>query len=350
MSSKLPYKQAANVERRTWDKEAYEARAKARRAAETSSNNGPQSSLHHKHKPTVAGDANDNSNDNSNANTSALRNKEEFQKAETGAQGPMNSKRAFLKARRNKVDLEGKLGTSEIINAELAAASSTIDDTNTNSIQLKLKLDGDQEGEGEACTKITDGVTKTIGGVGWHCKVCDCFLKDSLTYLDHINGRKHQRALGYSMRIAKSTTEEVVSKLDQLAQEQQKVNEVKRFVKVKMGGDGFDDDEDGGMNEFEAVVRKKDEEIEKRKADRKKRREERKRRIREERKQLGHPQKVVQPGAKSTDTNAVDTGNSGNGNGNDEVKETMVEEEQEEDDDGGVDPDLAAIMGFSGFS
>ena len=30
MSSSLPYKQAANVERRTWDKEAYEAKANAR--------------------------------------------------------------------------------------------------------------------------------------------------------------------------------------------------------------------------------------------------------------------------------------------------------------------------------
>eukprot|EP01083_Nonionella_stella_P292470 994696_1 len=34
MSSKLPYKQAANVERRTWDKETYEAKAKARQASE----------------------------------------------------------------------------------------------------------------------------------------------------------------------------------------------------------------------------------------------------------------------------------------------------------------------------
>ena len=40
MSSKLPYKQAANVERRTWDKETYEAKAKARVQAENNDKSG----------------------------------------------------------------------------------------------------------------------------------------------------------------------------------------------------------------------------------------------------------------------------------------------------------------------
>ena len=35
---------------------------------------------------------------------------------------------------------------------------------------------------------------------GYWCDVCQCLLKDSMAYLDHINGKKHQRALGYSMR------------------------------------------------------------------------------------------------------------------------------------------------------
>jgi U4/U6.U5 tri-snRNP component SNU23 len=90
----------------------------------------------------------------------------------------MGSKRAFLKSRTQKVDLEGKLGTTEIIDP--AAASATKSNLSDNDV-----------------LKPSSGVTKCSDGVGWHCRVCDCFLKDSLTYLDHINinGRKHQRYL-----------------------------------------------------------------------------------------------------------------------------------------------------------
>merc|ERR1712014_534951 len=48
---------------------------------------------------------------------------------------------------------------------------------------------------------------------GFYCsilkKVCQCLLKDSLTYLDHINGKWHQRALGLTMRVEKSGVEKV---------------------------------------------------------------------------------------------------------------------------------------------
>lgn len=49
---------------------------------------------------------------------------------------------------------------------------------------------------------------------GFYCETCDCLLRDSHTYLDHVNGKKHQRALGMSMKIKHSTLDDVRSRLD----------------------------------------------------------------------------------------------------------------------------------------
>lgn len=263
MSSNLPYKQAANVERRTWDKQAYEDRAKARLEAE---NDGSDTQTLHK---PVKGDS-----------LFIEVEKEEFQRAEEGAIGPLNSKRAFLKARANKVDLESKLGKTEVI-------SSSVD--------------------------ISDGVKKSATGLGWHCRVCDCYLKDSLTYLDHINGKKHQRNLGYSMRTAKSTASEVVSKLDELAKAQE--------IQKREGNNTMLSHLDGqveDINLFDELVTRRDKDLAKRKEERKRRREERK----------------LQQNEKRSDATTND------------------EEQAKEDDDNEVptNTDIAALMGFSSFS
>ena len=102
-----------------------------------------------------------------------------------------------------------------------------------------------------------NAVTKS--GIGWHCKVCDCFLKDSHTYLDHINGRKHQRNLGYSMRVERSTKEQVSSKLAAL---------VKQKQQAKMASSEFDDVEAEEEELYHNVVKAKDEELKRKKEER----------------------------------------------------------------------------------
>ena len=44
---------------------------------------------------------------------------------------------------------------------------------------------------------------------GYYCSVCDCILRDSMSYLDHINGKYHNRALGMTMRVERSNADQV---------------------------------------------------------------------------------------------------------------------------------------------
>jgi len=156
---------AGNV-RRTWDKEAYELKARER-AAQAEAGAGAEGG----------------SVDAETAEGGAVRRsggsevKEEFLPAAAGAAGPVGSVRAFVKAREGKLDLDSKVGKTQIVTA----------------------------------AAIEAGV-----GAGYWCEVCSCVLKDSVAYLDHINGKKHQRTLGYSMRVERVGADTVKSKLEAL--------------------------------------------------------------------------------------------------------------------------------------
>jgi hypothetical protein len=117
MSSNLNYKQVANVERRTWDVKEYEQKAKAR--ADGDAKAGDKRPL---------------------ATATKTEEKEEFRPAEEGAAGPERSKRAFLQARRDKVDIDSKVGSTEIVSAEAVAMTSTKLDDATGSIKVRFKV------------------------------------------------------------------------------------------------------------------------------------------------------------------------------------------------------------------
>jgi len=66
----------------------------------------------------------------------------------------------FLQVRDYKVDLTANVGRMQVVNATVGAA-----------------------------------------GPGFYCKVCDCVVKDSINYLDHINGKRRtwQESFGPSV-------------------------------------------------------------------------------------------------------------------------------------------------------
>ena len=147
--------------RKSWDKELYEAKAKARLGLE-------------------GGDGADGDDDNEKSMKAKVSTKEEFIPASKDAAGPEGSQRAFLKPRESKIDLESKAGKTELFTP--------------NIVDTK----------------------RGVSGPGYRCEVCDCVLKDSASYLDHINGKKHLRALGFSMRVERSDTDQVKSRLDSI--------------------------------------------------------------------------------------------------------------------------------------
>ncbi|PVU89525.1 hypothetical protein BB561_005294 [Smittium simulii] len=124
--------------RKTWDKEEYEKRARAR-------------------ENMLKGESNENGSTKKKDSAVSI-------------------EKAHLVARDKKIDLSGMVGKTQIVQV--------------SSISAKQP--------------------------GYYCKVCDCTMKDSITYLDHINGKKHHQNLNMSLKIKRDTVVDVKEKLAML--------------------------------------------------------------------------------------------------------------------------------------
>jgi U4/U6.U5 tri-snRNP component SNU23 len=133
-------------------------------------------------------------------------------------------------------------------------------------------------------TQVVTPVAPLSQQAGYFCSVCECVVKDSANYLDHINGKKHQRALGMSMRVERASLQQVQERFESLKRK-------------KTVGSFTEQD-------FDSRVEKQREEEEERKRSKREKKKEKKREK--------------------------------------EVKEEFVGD--------GADADIAALMGFEGFS
>ncbi|CAH1390325.1 unnamed protein product [Nezara viridula] len=102
--------------------------------------------------------------------------------------------------------------------------------------------------------EIIDTAThKSFLSGGFHCSVCDIIVKNDILYLDHLNGRRHQKHLGRSLKTRRASVQEVRYKLrskkkeleeskytndletpkPDIEEEEQKVTDMEVFKKAK---------------------------------------------------------------------------------------------------------------------
>ncbi|CAG8715573.1 12025_t:CDS:2, partial [Dentiscutata heterogama] len=75
-------------------------------------------------------------------------------------------------------------------------------------------------------TQVVQSTSIASKQPGFYCKECDCVVKDSVNYLDHINGKKHQRALGMSMKVERSTIDQIKAKFEQLKKKKEEEQQI----------------------------------------------------------------------------------------------------------------------------
>merc|ERR1711953_1280377 len=71
---------------------------------------------------------------------------------------------------------------------------------------------------------VTVHTIKPMQG-GYWCSVCECLLKDSATYLDHVNGRRHNRNLGMNMKVEKIGVDRIKDKLKAMKKEPEAIEQ-----------------------------------------------------------------------------------------------------------------------------
>lgn len=92
-------------------------------------------------------------------------------------------------------------------------------------------LDLDSQVGRVTVVQTTAGSRSDVGA--FFCDICDCTLRDNIAYLDHINGRKHLRMMGFSARTEKVTVADVRAKLASLKRKRDEISNYDLDARVK---------------------------------------------------------------------------------------------------------------------
>jgi U4/U6.U5 tri-snRNP component SNU23 len=147
-----------NFKRRNWDTAEYERLALEREDQERG-------------KTLVAGPVNEDGSSSEKVETNFAK----MRYADPMAAGPSGSQKAYLDVTKREINFEATVGARSLV-----------------------------EGSRQS---------------GFHCTVCDQYFQDSMSLLDHVNGREHQSRLGFAMVTQRATTEQVRSRLNHHVQE-----------------------------------------------------------------------------------------------------------------------------------
>ncbi|PWN35478.1 uncharacterized protein FA14DRAFT_145338 [Meira miltonrushii] len=79
---------------------------------------------------------------------------------------------------------------------------------------LQARKDDLQITKNQGKTLMVENEPGKRKGPGFYCDLCNRTFKDSIAYLDHVNGRLHLRKLGQTTQVERSTLEEVRERLE----------------------------------------------------------------------------------------------------------------------------------------
>ncbi|CAG8560056.1 5353_t:CDS:2 [Racocetra fulgida] len=105
-------------------------------------------------------------------------------------------------------------------------------------------------------TQVVQSTSIASKQPGFYCKECDCVVKDSVNYLDHINGKKHQIKAKFEQLKKKKEEEQQIYEKAQRQEEEEKRRKKERKKAKKRNESKKNDKEEGAEDDIDPEMAK----------------------------------------------------------------------------------------------